>query len=149
MYLRELLKRQSGAESTGTSGIGDLYPQETSPVLPSSEEETELPCSQSLEVYQGVGRLQKNEVRAHLNIFQVSYAVRWVLHIKKFQNNQGRVKKIILSRMALVYGFVLLWGHCFLFPYSLLAAASPGLHPHGLTWRTLVKFWVRSQFLSA
>lgn len=76
MYFRELLKRQSGVEIIGGQGV-EISTHKGLPLCSQAQwKKVELPHSQSLEVHQGVGRLQKNAVRAHLDIFQVSCAIR-------------------------------------------------------------------------
>lgn len=76
MYFRELLKRQSGAKSIGGQGLEISIPKRLPLHSPAEWKKVELPCSQSLEAHQGVGRLQNNEVRAHLDTFQVSCGFR-------------------------------------------------------------------------
>lgn len=76
MYFREFLKRQSGAKSIGGQGLEISIPKRLPLYSPAEWKKVELPCSQSQEVHQGVGRLQNNEVRAHLDTFQVSCAFR-------------------------------------------------------------------------
>lgn len=76
MHFRELLKRQSGAESIGGQGV-EISIHKRLPLCSQAQwKKVELLHSQSLEAHQGVGKLQKNEVRAHLDIFQLSCAVR-------------------------------------------------------------------------
>lgn len=88
MYFRELLKRQSGAGSIGGQGLEISIPKRLPLCGPAQWKKVELPHSQSPEVHQGVGRLQNNEVRALLDIFQVSLPLD-EFYTQKPQHNQG------------------------------------------------------------
>ena len=76
MYFKGLLKRQSGSKSIGGYGLEISIPKRLPLYHPTQWKKVELSHSQLTGVHQGVGRLQKNEVREHLDIFQVSCTFR-------------------------------------------------------------------------